>query len=901
MENGLTDSSLPDHLRESAAQAPDASPTPTHAPSDEKSSQITEITGKVESVNTKVLPTRPAEIHRERPHNIKDFVASVLTTALEATASDSEARLSDEDEQWVSAIAQLFDADPRSRDLFVTGMDFDTALPTPAPAVNDVPAGAPQDLDAIARMLNDAWRNAPSTATASRPKAPTPDAGTPAASDEATRPGIPTPVEDRATRRDLAQAETAAAISGGAAPDTTEAPIRELAPAVTPVQDALPTAQNPLLGVMEMVRNLDGEAGLDRLRQAIEKNAPAEQRAEALSTFDRMRPTLRGPSTGRPSAASLGDRRAMRGGFEEVALEGSITLRDHPADPDFALQYTVSQLAPTIERLELKGSKTSPEQLVSLVVHWFAGEPVYARGRRPTASPQFREVLNRLRALLLDAAHRQMRAESSSSPALALLETVTNVITWYGMASGEPEEEAAAQLSATAFALESLDMFLHASGDPARVGRMLSQLANNASGWISQTLGLSRDEDLAPAETAAQLNTLHSLGTVAHLRQPHSGAWNDRARLLFEALGVSADLSGDVGIPEELRWTYAARAMLFMSNIPSAWREVGAVLQDLRAEMPTPFSSPKACTRYRTAVLAGLSAVVRAQFNPPQNADEITAALFNMGVDVLTMKRTFPDLQGSAVLRILANGLGLVWALAQDEDGPTLLDDLNAGDCAVNFFGALADAEVRDFAQERDTARVLRPLLEAFISEGRQPARLASNMSVMRARLEGSFGVLFGQDESPRPVAFDRLQLRSQCVKVLHIALNRWGTEGDGLSDLRASVESLGHALDDFAITCARCLRWGFNRLRSEDGDGHSPTFVPMATWWTRIAWRLGRLSREADYEAFIGQVPTNFDAWGIDVVAEAYRDDIGPHLLSTTLGDARLMAPFFGANAPPA
>lgn len=803
------------------------------------------------------LQNEKRQIVVDAPRNVLEFVRNTLTVALQATRQDPAAPLSQADKDWVETVAQRLDDDERSRDLFLSGMDFNDepeALPSASGSASDKPRDFSADIASVVEAAFPAPSPSDTSATTPEPRPP-------------------------AQQASASPAPTAPA----AAP---EAPAAQEFPA--------------LIALMQEVLDEHGHAGLEQLRQAIEHEAPSDQRIPMLQAFERLRHVLKPRRRNASQQAAPDERKAIRGGFSEIALEGSITLRDRPGDANFSLRYTLSRLAPTIERLEQRSSDIRTEQLVDLIVHWFAGESVYAGGQPPEATPEFREVLNRLRAMLMQAASLEAGPDGQPAPSLGLLETVTNVITWFGMAKGDSDQEAACRLCASAFSLESIQLFLRARGDSARMGRMLSQLANNAAGWISDELGLRQDEDRAEARKAAQLNTLHALGTVAHLRQVHSGRWNEDAKNLFHALGAapaeaSADDAAVPQLPAAERWTFAARAMLFMSNIPSAWRDPGEILARERSHMPHPFEAENANARFRTAVLAALSAVVRAQFNAPQDADEVPSALFNLGVDVMSMKRATAGLRGGAMLRILTNGMGLIWALSKAKDNASFLNALHGGDCAVNFFGAMADREVRDFSTEKGTDVLLRPMLEAVLAEARR-----LGLTLMRARVEGSFRTLFGADEPPRDALMDRAVMSSRCIALLVMVLQRWRGEHGEVADLCESEEALTRALDgpNFAITCARCLRWGFDGLVTEQGKrGASAAFSATSTWWTTVAWRLSELSLADDYGAFADRIPSRLSDWGIEDEAEAYQGPVSANLLSTTLSDEQLMARFFGAD----
>lgn len=822
-------------------------------------------------------------------------------------------------QDWLKKVVTQLSGDPSTEHLFFAGLDVYAApamQPGAAPisgagsaaatptATGSITAGIDtiaSDLD-LFRQTDMRPAKAPKAAITARARRPFARRNTPgpAPATPTQQPtAAPGPDADHWARRDRDDTP----LSPSAAPDATADDLiddgrGDTRPDSDPEAEATDDAETrrDILTAMEKANDLLGTAGLAQLRQLIRQRGTPSN----LATFESFRSRFDSDGT----AGAPADAKPLSGGQEEVALQGSMVLREHPNDPVFAHQFAVGPLAATVARLETQGA--TAEQLVDLLIHWFAVEPVYRNGRRPPSNASFREVLNRLRAMLMQDTSGQAPAAAGSAARLVVtpgrLETYTNLATWFGM--GEGDEAAACKLCAIAFGLETLPAYLQMRADPGRVGRMLAQLANNVSGWLSDELGFKRNEDIMSNTGGALLNNLHALATVAHLRQTHSGQWNEAAAALFAAVGAKADsrlndsaLDGDTST--DTHWESAARAMLFMSNIPSAWRVPGLVLLDntVRPINPPPqiFADNNTNARFRTAVLAGMSAVVRARFNPAKDANEISSALFNLGVDMMLMRRASADIQHSTVLRMVTNALGLFWALDQGRDERQALESLNGADCAVNMMGALADAEMRDeLLRDRAHLALVREIAEALLSGCRR-----ARMQLAVARLSGSFTTIFGQDETPASVDFARRRFLPQLCTLMAVVINNRESPNP-LGDLLADPLKLQTALQtDFAATCARCLKWSFDQLREGNHTRVASGFGEASAWWLDVTRTLTALSTEPDYRVFevAGAVPTDLADWKIERAAESYDQAVDKRLLSRTLADRRLMAGFFGLD----
>lgn len=535
----------------------------------------------------------------------------------------------------------------------------------------------------------------------------------------------------------------------------------------------------------------------------------------------------------------------LTGSFEEIALQTSMLLKKHVGDARFALELSAGPLAQALERMEKTG--LSKERQVDLMVHAFAGEPVYVGEdpRRPPSNPGFLQFMARLRAMLVVDAQKEATPD--------LLETQVNLTTWYGQARKDETLTCGVRL-----ALKILPEFFELREERQRVAKMLHQLANNAAGWLSTLMGFKGNEESMDKQKYSQavaINTLHALGTVAFLRQETGSSWDADAASIYKVLGAqTAQHQGSM-----------ARAFLFMSNVPSAWR----VLGELFKEETNRFGDTT--PRIRTAVLSLLSALMRARFNARKDGNEITSALFNIGVDINLHAKQTSDASSFTPLRVLANGLGLWWALNRARNDNEAIGAFNGGDCAVNLFGALTEKTMG--RPVTDHEKNIRKLGETIHGQ------LKNDMDA--TRLGNSFKELFG--EEPKPTSyFDRAGAAKTLTEILNSFLTDWQVPDMSLPDTLTDKPQ-----DVFPITAATLLQWAF--LRTEQGDN---SYQRCVDGWIAVATKLVALADGEDYSMFRGFIPSTLPGLG---VCNDYPNFIDTHFLSRTLRDKPLMRGFFG------
>lgn len=546
------------------------------------------------------------------------------------------------------------------------------------------------------------------------------------------------------------------------------------------------------------------------------------------------------------------------GSYEEVALQGTMALRQHSMDARYlyALRIAVGPLAEAVQRFEDAGY--SPERQVDLLVHLFAGEPVYRRGR-PSCNDQFREFMARLRALLA--------SQTEGRDALGFMETQVNLITWYGSSQKDPQKERCLACGVE-LGLELLRRMVAttstAGGKNAQAARMLERTANSLAGWLDDLMVHRGDEEKMAKGPGAQLNALHALATVASLWQESGVAWDEPASKLLTALGCRAEIANAGGM---------ARAFLFMANIPPAWR----FLSPLFSPQDIPDLSP----RYRTAVLAFISAVMRARFNTHKDADDIPAALFNVGVDVTLLTRSTGGLSRGVRLRILANGLGLWWALSRARDEGSVVGRLHGGDCTVNLFGALTDLASDDLIPILKQVRALGDALHSRLEEND------------RFRLENSYREIL--ETQPSKAVLNLAETAASVADMLQSLIARWTNDKLLIADLPKMIES------DFASVAAQCLSWAFRHL---DKDISHSAYDRTIEMWIQVANRLIEISQSGDQYNFWKDdiIPVDPSAWGLVESAKCDGVDyksiaVGPHFLSETLRDRELMQGVFGLS----
>lgn len=534
----------------------------------------------------------------------------------------------------------------------------------------------------------------------------------------------------------------------------------------------------------------------------------------------------------------------LTGSFEEVALQATMLLKQHVGNARYAQALAAGPLAAALEEMENMG--LARDRQVDLMIHAFAGEPVYHdSGTQPPCTKQFCQFLARLCALVL--------SEISEQPTPGQLETLVNLTTWYGQA-----KETACRACGTELALETLPHFYTLREEPARVAKMMQQLTNNAAGWLSDLLGFRGDEETMDRKTdqAGWLNTLHALGCVAFLHQETGDAWNEKAKEVFNYLDVDADekVAGSM-----------ARAFLYMSNIPTAWRILGRLFPMADGQFAD------ATRRLRTAVLALISALMRARFNPRKDHDEISQALFNLGVDINIHSRKLTESDQYLPLRILANTLGLWWALMRANDEGQAIGPFHGGDCAVNLFGALTEKAMESLCGAHEQS--IRSLGDVIHGQ------MAGNVDALR--LSNSYKEMF--NEEPRAGAILRRQEAAQALAgLLSAFLADW--KCDEASDLHQRLDAA------YEETTAKIMNWAFSRTK-----GGENVYRACLAGWLAVAGGVVELATASDYAAFQGQIPDSLEGWGVKSDCERSEVPLDIHTLSHTLRDTDLMRGVFG------
>ncbi|BCX89379.1 hypothetical protein MIN45_P1751 [Methylomarinovum tepidoasis] len=561
-----------------------------------------------------------------------------------------------------------------------------------------------------------------------------------------------------------------------------------------------------------------------------------------------------GLDSGRGGAYAKGLPERLSGSFQEVALQATLLLRQHQGDARFALALTCGPLADALESMERTG--LSRERQVDLMIHLFAGEPVYeGGGTRPPCNPKFREFLARLSALVL--------SEAAERPTPGRFQTLVSLATWYGSA-----REPACIACGAALGLEILPYGYEIGDAPQEVAKALSQLANNLAGWLSRLLGFGADEDAmhSKPEQAGQLNAVHAFGCVAFLQMTSWWSWNEGAAEVFGCLKVEMAKEKAGGL---------ARAFLFMANVPPAWRILNKSLFASEDQMFGP-----AARRLRTAVLSLISALMRARFNEPKDHDEIAQALFNLGVDLNIHSKSSGDPATYLPPRLLANALGLWWALMKAGDETQAIGPFNGGDCAVNLFGALTEPSLAEF--RRQHAEAIRALGDALRTQMKQ-----MNLELDESRLSASYNEMFGQ--KPEHAPLEREKAATTLAGLIQAYLDANGFEA---KPVEADLHTwLGAA---FETAAAEIMRWAFSQI--EEGPS---VFDNCLQGWVAVAGKLVQLAEEPGYTAFRGEIPSSLQDFGITGY-QCDRPDIpkaDTHYLSRTLRDVELMCGVFGLS----
>lgn len=389
---------------------------------------------------------------------------------------------------------------------------------------------------------------------------------------------------------------------------------------------------------------------------------------------------------------------------------------------------------------------------------------------------------------------------------------------------------------------------------------MLQQIANNAAGWLSMLLGFRGDEDAMDKKTdqAKQINVLHALACVAFLRQESGQDWNEKAAQVFGYLNaeVAKEKAGSM-----------ARAFLLMGNVPAAWR----ILADLFTSEDGLFGT--ASRRLRTAILALISALMRARFNYPKDHDEIAQALFNLGVDINIHSRKTADPTKYVPLRILANALGLWWALMRARNEAEAIGPFHGGDCAVNLFGALTESPMQTLRSQHEEA--IRLLGDAIHTEMRG--------GVDAIRVGNSYEEMFG--EEPRSATLERKSAAATLAGLIEAFLKSRGFNFNDKGDLQTRLN------ESFEATTAEIMHWAFSQI--ETG-----VYQSCLAGWVAVAKKLVALSEEQSYESFKGKIPTSLQGFGIiGYTCERIDEPLDTHYLSRTLRDRDLMRGVFGLN----
>lgn len=581
--------------------------------------------------------------------------------------------------------------------------------------------------------------------------------------------------------------------------------------------------------------------------------------------------------------------------FGELVLQAAGQLRK-ARDPEFALRFCTTQLAPAVQRLEDQAA--TAEQLVDLMINLFASEPVFRNRqfgpRTPPASWQFAEVLNRLLTMLWPGYPDTARRFDVDE-----LQTLTNLMTWMG--SGRQAKRLERIAWGCELALKMLASMLEVQHSP-RLHRITFQVCNNLAGWLGD---LAKDEESESQRTDLQrrLNALHTLATTADLKTGLSSNWEARATPLLGALGIDP--------PSVKRPHGVAKALLFMSRIPTAWRALCPLYDDLIEAHPQMAGDDP--TSLRTAVLTLMSAVFRAEFNTPAEADEVTSALFNLGVDTLRFERNATDVEHANPVRLLTNALGLWWALDQARrqglDLRQALDALNGASCAVNLFGALSDNRRTSL-----DASIHAPLrsLAAEITTAFENLNLNNELT----RLTSSTRSMFG--DAAEVVPRGRVPSSSRMQEMLEDVLRGLvATEGLEIS-IKGLHDSKPEGQDDqkswtvllpnkFSVITASLLGHAMRQMRSASIGDMEAHIQSLSEGWIHVVDRVLALADSPSYEMFQaeGLIPSDINDWHLDLpkIPRLLNPKIfaqtEAHTLSATLKDESLMRGFFGLLQP--
>lgn len=384
------------------------------------------------------------------------------------------------------------------------------------------------------------------------------------------------------------------------------------------------------------------------------------------------------------------DAKGLSGNVQELVLQllARVTALKH--DATGLVRMLENDLVPTIARLERDG-RTTPEELVDVV---FA--PL--NGLRFLSPARLIELVGALRGVL-ESQEPQARQKGYYTTRAGLAQWLTS--------AGAGDH----------LTLETVVFYYHEilSLGPTRLGdpELVRNVANNLAAALAEYW---RD---APDPLQGEvLSRIQSLAIVGALRaQPgfESGEVAKVVEGILEATGLFQGKESSIELQSY------ARAIMQIANVPSSWRSVSRQI-DGENGSPTATVAVSVHGEDWMTVMSVVAAVLRMAANGRNERDEIPSALFNAGVALLRVEREKGRSNLTAPLkraRLAVNSCGLAWALTYGDDWDEALVNLNGLDCAVNFFGAVAD--VGDDAVQK--AR-------------RGLQRLAGGLFAVRARLD---------------------------------------------------------------------------------------------------------------------------------------------------------------------
>ncbi|MBK7901487.1 MAG: hypothetical protein IPJ99_19595 [Betaproteobacteria bacterium] len=598
----------------------------------------------------------------------------------------------------------------------------------------------------------------------------------------------------------------------------------------------------------DTVARTHGIGGLRQLERELRENFPATTNLDKATELIRERAASVDVV---PKSFDLPPE--FIGGYEEAILGASMVLRQSENNPELALALATGPLARTVERFERAG--LSPMQLVDLVVHLFAGEAVFRNGSTPPANPGFIGFVSRLVALL-DQDH--------DSPADSLFTTRVNLVTWYAQAEDRQCLRHAARLG-----LDALRHVVEGGSLEPAAARVLQQLANNLAGWLPELSRVASRTETLPKNFGKHLNALHALATIAHLIEESS----PKSAEVLEPI-----TSMGLRIDEKLAGP-AVQALMFMTNIPVAWYWLCDLFDE--GQVGGSIAGKLEPGWYRSSVLTMLSAVMRSRFSRDRDIRNVPASLFNLGVQVIRIGKS-EGTEASLPLRILTNGFGLWWALMKGKSLRHSVDEMSAGDCLVNLFGALNEWSNNKRVGSPDLPSGLRTVVDVL-----HPLMNKED----QYRVGNSYKQIYEEDVRSAPRAGSE-ELARTVTAVLTMFLD--GLEGNQGESPDVLHEHLKQD-KDFCRHLLGALAGAFAHIDRAAGKSRIGDAV---MGWLAVAEALATRALNCDLKPVTALIPVTLDGWYVEEIKDDVRVPLpekdAPYL-SRTLRDVALMREVFG------